>query len=298
MSKILVIGAQNIDIFSKTKEDYILKDSNISSIHFSFGGVGRNITENLSRLDAEVSFLTVFGNDMFSTLSKDSLTKMNIDFSHSKETNKKNSVYLGILDKENDLFLGLNDMGIVKELDINYMKTQFNYINSFDILVIDNNLQEEVITYLLHSHSQTKVMDAVSAHKVHKLKDNLHLIDYLKLNMIELMELTNNIGLSYFNDKTINNIIITDQDKDILFYNKEIKTYQPNKVKNIVNASGAGDAFISGFIKGLSMNYPIDKSIKLATNTASFTLLCDDATHKELTMEKVLWSNILNTVKK
>lgn len=288
MSKILVIGAQNIDIFAKNSEDYVLHDSNISSINFSFGGVGRNIAENLSRLDASVSFLTVFGNDLFSTLSKNSLDEMNINYKHSKTSPSRNSVYLGILDKENDLFLGLNDMDIVKELDIEFMKKHHDYINTFDYLVIDNNLEEDVITYLLQTHHQTTIMDAVSAHKVHKLKDNLDKIDYLKVNNIELNELTNNQGLDYFNDKNVNNIIVTNQDKEIIFYDGKTYKYSPKKVDSITNASGAGDAFISGFIKGLSLELSIDKCINLAINTATITLESDDATNKELTLEMVL----------
>ncbi len=286
MSKILVIGAQNIDIFCKNSEDYVLKDSNISKISFSFGGVGRNIAENLSRLNTDISFLTVFGNDMFSNLAKESLNKMNITFKNSLHTNMVNSVYLGILDKENDLFLGLNDMDIVKKLDINFMKENKDYINSFDILVIDNNLSEDVITYLLNNHKQTKVMDAVSAHKVHKLKNNLHLIDYLKVNQIELNELTNNKGLDEIKDK-VNNLIITNQEKEIIYYDGTIKTYQTINTPSIVNASGAGDAFISGFIKGISEQKTIDQSIAIATKTAHLTLLCEDATYKGLTEEQI-----------
>lgn len=292
MSKILVIGAQNIDIFAKNNQDYILHDSNISNINFSFGGVGRNIAENLSRLDAEVSFLTVFGNDMFSSLSKESLTNMNINYNHSKTSNKVNSVYLGILDKENDLFLGLNDMDIVKDLDIDFMKQNIDYINTFDILVIDNNLEEEVINYLLTTHNQTKIMDAVSAHKVHKLKDNLHLIDYLKVNQIELDELTNKEGINYFKHNSVNNIIITNQDKDITYYDGKTYNYSPIKIDSIINASGAGDGFISGFIKGISLNLPIDECITLAKKVAHITLLSEDATNKELKLEMVLWDNI------
>ena len=288
MSKILVIGAQNIDIFAKNNQDYVLHDSNISSINFSFGGVGRNITENLSRLDAEVSFLTVFGNDLFSTLSKNSLDDMNINYTNSLTSPSRNSVYLGILDKNNDLFLGLNDMDIVKELNIEFMKQHHDYINTFDILVIDNNLEEDVITYLLDTHHQITVMDAVSAHKVHKLQNHLDKIDYLKVNNIELNELTNNLGLAYFEDKTVNNIIVTNQDKEILFYDGKEYRYTPKQVNKIVNASGAGDAFISGFTKGLSLQLSIDKCIQLAINTATITLESEDATNKDLTLEMVL----------
>ena len=43
--KVLVIGAQNIDIFAQSSIEYVVKDSNPSKIHLSFGGVGRNMAE-------------------------------------------------------------------------------------------------------------------------------------------------------------------------------------------------------------------------------------------------------------
>jgi len=59
LNRILVIGAQNIDIFAKTKEDYTLRDSNVAQITLAYGGVGRNITENIKRLGNDVSFLNI-----------------------------------------------------------------------------------------------------------------------------------------------------------------------------------------------------------------------------------------------
>lgn len=289
--KILVIGAQNIDIFTQKDSDYILKDSNVARISFSFGGVGRNIAENLSRLELDVSFLTVFGNDLFSKQAQNSLEEMNIKTTHSKICNYTNSVYLGILDKDNDLYLGINDMKIVEELDINFMIKYKEYINSFDYLVLDNNLEEEVITHLLKSHKKTIFIDAVSAHKVHKLRNHLEYIDYIKVNHIELKELTQKDTLEEqikeLHNLKANTVIITNQDKDIHVITDSTRAYKTIPVSSIVNASGAGDGFISGFIKGIVHNYSIEESIEYAKRVSYITLLGNDATNKELTYKKV-----------
>ena len=66
MQKVLIIGAQNIDIYAKTEDEYILQDSNLANIHIAFGGVARNIAANIRRMNNAVSFLTIFGDDEFS----------------------------------------------------------------------------------------------------------------------------------------------------------------------------------------------------------------------------------------
>jgi pseudouridine kinase len=50
MKDILVIGGSNIDYLAKSSHPLIMEDSNIGSLKTAFGGVGRNIVENLARL--------------------------------------------------------------------------------------------------------------------------------------------------------------------------------------------------------------------------------------------------------
>ena len=139
--KVLVIGAQNIDIFAQSSIEYVLKDSNPSKIHLSFGGVGRNMAENLKRLGNDVHFLTVFADDFFAKAAKQSLIDMNINILESIDVkDQTNSIYMGIMDKDNDLFLGLNDMDIINELNIDVINSKIEYINTFDYLVIDSIL--------------------------------------------------------------------------------------------------------------------------------------------------------------
>lgn len=59
-------------------------------------------------------------------------------------------------------------------------------------------------------------------------------------------------------------VVITNEDKPIECHNG-IKKYSllPHKIK-VVERTGAGDAFASGFVAGLMANYPIEKCLKLA----------------------------------
>jgi len=292
--KLLVIGAQNIDIFAKLPENYLIGDSNIADISYAYGGVGRNIAVNLNSLGNDVHFLTVFGDDFLSQAAKKRLEELSIDIHQSKHVNNHpNSTYLAVLDEENDLHLGMNSMKIVDELNTIYIQSKKEYISQFETIVIDNNLSKDVIKYIVKScASKTIFMDAVSAKKVHKLETLLPYIDYVKLNVLELCALTGEATLeaALLSPKltNANTLIITNKDNHIIVKSKHKETlYEPNLIDHIVNASGAGDAFLSGFIHGVVHKYDEYTQINYALKMAKATLLYNASTNEELTLEEV-----------
>ena len=294
MAKALIIGAQNIDIFAKSDDEYTLYDSNPSKIHVAFGGVGRNIAENLSRLENEVHFITVFGDDFFSKSANKSLEKIGIDTTNSLFIkNRSNSVYLGIMNQENDLFLGLNDMEITKELNSEFLKTKAQFINEFSTIIIDNNLETEALHYLLNTYQdKIIIMDAVSAKKVVKLSAYLDKISILKLNQIELSALSDELEtidkIKHLHIKGAKTLLITNQEKDIILSKKEgIITKKVLGIDTIVNATGAGDAFLSGFIHGVLHNFSDDKKLKYANIAANITLQSNNSTSELLNKNEV-----------
>lgn len=294
MAKALIIGAQNIDIFAKTDSEYTLHDSNPSKIHIAFGGVGRNIAENLCRLENEVHFITVFGDDIFAQSAHKSLKKIGVNTTNSLFLkNSSNSIYLGIMDRENDLFLGLNAMEILKELTSDFLKTKAKFINEFNTLIIDNNLEVEVLHYLLNTYrDKTIIMDAVSAKKAKKLKNHLDKISVLKLNHIELSALSNASGtlnkIKDLHNRGANTLIITNQEKDLILSRKgELITKKVIPIENIKNATGAGDAFLSGFTHGHLHNFADDKKLELANRVAYLTLQSNNSTSEFLNIKEL-----------
>lgn len=285
MQKILIIGAQNIDLFARSNSDYVLYDSNLSKIHLAFGGVGCNIASNLSILGNPVDFLTVFGDDYFGQLAKYNLDDLNINYKESRVVkNFRNSIYLGVMDKANDLYLGLNDMDIINNLDMAFFKDKAQYIESFDILVIDNNLSLESLQYLLKTFKHKKIiMDAVSAAKAFKLHELLSCLSLLKLNLMELDTLSNKTSTSEKLNELIKSglysVLLTNSDKDIIYKSavNNIVT-KPKTIEKIENASGAGDAFLAGFIHGLLQKKSTEDCLSIAKSMAYKCLKSPDST--------------------
>ena len=56
MEKVILIGGSNIDYIGTSKEELISNVSNVGTVSISFGGVMRNICENLLRLNNKITF--------------------------------------------------------------------------------------------------------------------------------------------------------------------------------------------------------------------------------------------------
>ena len=60
---VLVIGAAGVDIVGRLREELHPASSTPAFIRTSFGGVSRNVAENLAHLGQPVTLLTVVGED-------------------------------------------------------------------------------------------------------------------------------------------------------------------------------------------------------------------------------------------
>ena len=189
-SKVYVIGGANIDLYVRSTKELVLRDSNPALMELGFGGVGRNIAENLIKHNEEVEFISIFADDYFGGVLYEDCLKKGLKLNYSlKKKDFNTSMYLAILDRENDLYLGMSDMRIIESLTIKDLEKLKDTISDDDYLVVDTNLNEELISCILNEFKGIKVSDAISANKVHRLKNNLNRIDILKLNPVSYTHL-------------------------------------------------------------------------------------------------------------
>ena len=279
--KVYVIGAANLDIFAQSANEMILHDSNIAHFKMSFGGVGRNIAENFVYLFDDVEFVTRFSKDHFGTILKNDCLKKGLKLNYALETNDENSsMYIAILDHDGDMLLGLNDMAIIETLnycDIAFLK---DIIKDDDILVLDANLSPDTLNAIALNFKGYKVADAISVNKVLRLKGIIEDLDLLKCNEIEAKEL-----LSYdFKDakdlkyvlkrsKVPKEFVITHRYGAYVYYDQRLLTFRQKLLEEkVVNATGAGDAFIATYAYMRHAGEAIVSSVRLALAASRLTI--------------------------
>ena len=294
MLKTLVIGAQNIDLFAHAQGQVSMRDSNRAKLMLAYGGVACNIASNLALLGNKVSFLTVFGDDAFGDLAKQNLTKLHVAIGECVTvTQASNSMYMAVMDQDNDLLLGLNDMDILDALNVDFLKSKEAFISGFDILVLDTNLPTDALAYLLNNHADKQlIIDAVSAEKVIKIKGLLINVALLKVNALELAALSDKaMPEEQIDDlllQGLQSVLVTDKGHEIMYKSRtECIKSMPILVDTIVNASGAGDAFLAGFTHGLMHDKSSSVSLELAKKMAYLTLQSPSSTNTNISLSSI-----------
>lgn len=267
-----IIGGANIDIYCKSNKELIMKDSNPCKISFTYGGVARNVVENLHNLNEDISFVTAFGDDYFADGMIQDLEKKDVDLSFAiRVPNYSSSIYMAVLNVD-DLFIGMNDMSVISKISKENIDFLSKYVKDDDYLFIDTNLERELIEYILDNVKGIKVCDAISASKVVKLRGLVNKLDYLKMNLLEAETLSEKPlfleteTIEYIKDlvnEGVKEVLITG--KNFLYVGSKdgVSKYIHDAYREKpVNVSGAGDSLIAYYISARSKGLSIDEASK------------------------------------
>lgn len=297
---VCVIGGCNIDFIAKSFDAINMKDSNPGTLSYSFGGVGKNISENLTRLGISNKFITVFGDDIYSVDIKNYLRDLGVDISSSKFLkNSTMPTYISILDKNNDLFTAISAMDVVKEISVEYISQMIDMIKSYKYIVMDTNLQEDVLEYICKNCKDSKIIiDCVSRKKALKVKKLLKYIYLIKPNIYEAEDIC---GIEYKKEKDARSIIkyflesgvkklFISLGKDgLIFASSEKKGFMKIKEnENVVNTSGCGDAALSAILYADITGKDIISTAKLGAVAGFITSMTNDTVSKEISEENIL----------
>ena len=256
--KIRIIGGANIDICGRSVNELKPYNSNPGEMTFSFGGVGRNISEVICRLGQPVQFVTCFSSDYYGKQLRQNCIDLGMDISLSKVVdNKPTSTYLAIMDENGDMYIAMSDMRLLQEMDSKMLDEAISNLNKDDILVLDANLEEEKIEYLATNASCLKAADPVSISKVTRFIPVLDKLDIFKPNQYEAKEL-NGIevkdevsakeSLTWFKDKGVKETIISMDAKGVLLGYQGNMYWFKHRAVNLVNANGGGDYFTGAYL--------------------------------------------------
>lgn len=299
ISKITVIGASIIDLIGFSKEKLIYEDSNSGSIERILGGVGRNIAENLKRLNFNVEFLSVFATDEFSKTLINSCNELDISIKHSLTVeNSISPLYVAIMDRFNDLALGLSAMDIYDAIPDSFILDHLDTIAQNEYCVLETNLPTSILELVTKKLPNTRfALETVTAKKALKAKSILDRLYILKCNALEA-ELLSGIKVEYESDYErivehflkvgVKKVFVT-LGSDGVAYGDENEVYiSKNNIISPVNTNGAGDAFMAGVLYGELKGLEMYDMVKFGSACAQITIQHKNAVHPEMCEKMVL----------
>jgi len=271
------IGAANIDIYGKSLLPLKTHYDHPSKITSNVGGVMRNISENLALLGASVKLISAVGDDIYGETILNQTAKSGVDVSNClRVSNSSSSIFMQVLDENNDMHMALCDMSVNQKLDSQFFKTKTSIIQNAKSIIIDPSLKFDVIEELLDKYSDNVrfFIDPVSDEYAKKIVPIIHRFYCAKPNLTELEaivgyklnddQMIENACRSLI-DKGLNRIFVSLGSRGFYYRDKQKSIFKHLKpISNMVNASGAGDASVAAIVYSDLNDYDIDKTLDYA----------------------------------
>ena len=306
MKNIVVVGGANIDIVAAPNAPLRQHDSNPGHSHVSFGGVGRNIAENLVMLGCRVKFVTVFGNDSFSRTLKADIMDKGIDVSLSRTIHGAPcSKYICLNSHDGELVAAINDMSVYDHMSEAINSESIAAMNEADLVVLDANTSAEDLERIATQCTSPIAFDAVSISKVPRCMNILDRIFLFKPNIYEAEELLKDdpafkAGLStsdpttaavscagLLRKKGVKNIMVSMGAGGIYYENESESGLVPSMAKKVVNTSGCGDAFLAGAVTAYLDGHSIGGMARFGSAAAAICAESDSTVSRRMSMERL-----------
>lgn len=187
---ILCVGAANLDRKLRALEPLVMGTSNPASAVESFGGVARNIAENLARMGAAVSLITAVGSDSSGRALLAHAESVGIDTRGALKLDDAGSgTYTAVLGDDGQMVVALADMALYDRITPAFLDMRQQQRAGASLIVADLNLSMEAIATLQRDaalDSISVVLVAVSEPKMNRLPASLAGVRLLILNAGEL----------------------------------------------------------------------------------------------------------------
>jgi len=302
-NKVLGIGNAIVDAICKVNENFLkshnlqkgtmklisedeLKklQNDIKPSEFIAGGSVANSIVGLSSLGNSVYFIGKLNNDLFGKKYFENLRKENVGFNFDNETYKDSTGICFVFitpDGERTMSTYLGIANKLSEKEVNHKEIEQSELILIEGYLwdtpeaknaINKSIEIAIKNSTLVSLSLSDVF-CVERYKKEFLDLTKNKIDLLFGNEGEFKSLFeyDNIEKIIQELSTLNKIfVITMGEKGVtLVHKKEIVKVPSEKIEKVVDLTGAGDLFASGFVHGFINKMGFEKSLKLGTKSAA-----------------------------
>ena len=298
--KILGIGNAIIDVICKVDDNFIIKNNLTKSTMKLFfdenefknlltdlkiektisGGSVANSIVGLSQLGNKAGFIGKISDDEFGIEYEEGLKKENVEYFYTKKREELPSGTCLILvtpDSERTMCTFLGTAGKINEDDVN-----LDAVKNSEIIFLEG--------YLWDEGEPRKAFDKAinNANKVAMSLSDLFCVDRHKPNFLNLVK--NKLDITFANEQEIMSLIEAKNFNEVINFTKQLKklvvitrgekgaiAIQGEKIietgiqKNlkILDLTGAGDLFATGFLHGYINKLSIEESLKKGTEMSS-----------------------------
>lgn len=286
---IVVIGAVFIDVKGYPLANYIPNGRNVGRVEQIHGGVGRNVAENLANMELRPTFVSlVDDNDQGENVIK-KLKRHKINTEYVRSVKDGMGTWLAVFDNDGDVAASISKRPDLSPI-LTILEEQGDEIfRDADGVVVEIDIDRDICNkvFSLAKKYDTKVYAIVSNMSIAiQRRDLLQRVECFVCNKQEA-------GILFFEDydtvkpdemeqilkekiqmAKIPKMIVTMGGDGAVYADLEGNSGKcPGKKVEVVDTTGAGDAFFSGVTAGLAYGKTMKEACEIGTKLAS-SVIC------------------------
>jgi pseudouridine kinase len=289
---VTVVGGANTDILGFIERALVPRDSNPGHVRTSAGGVGRNIAENLARLGIATRLVTAPGEGPDADALVAGCTAAGIDVRAVSTGGLEGPRYLAIMDERGDLALAVSDMRALEALTPGALDEHAAALDDAVAIVLDTNLPAETLAHVAERWAHKPLfLDTVSVAKAPRASGLLGSLHTLKTNELEAAALSRtahgavDAAVSALLAAGVPRVVVTGGIAGALFATAAERVRFVPPPARVVNATGAGDAYMAGLVFAELSGFDTTHTAAFASAMAAIAL-ASERTVSEAVSEK------------
>lgn len=273
--KITIVGSFAVGLTIRTTKMPLFGETLLGSdFDMGPGGKGSNQAIGVARLGSTAYFAGIIGNDKLGDIAVDLYSKEKIDTEYMYRTDQMaTGVGVIILNQEGDNGIIL-DMGANKLMDEEFVLGVEKQISQSDLVMSVLELPPAAAIQAMKIGKKHNVPTILNPAPATKLDDDVwQYIDYLTPNETELRilmglepddETPTSTLAKQLQERGVGNLIITQGSKGALVLSKDLEEQIPSIAVDVVDTTGAGDAFNAGLASAIVSGLGITDATRYA----------------------------------
>ncbi len=297
---VVVIGTAGVDLIAHPTEALQAQHRIPAQVRRAFGGVARNVAENLARLGQPVRFVTAVGDEPEGRALLAHLDALGVDTQASQRVpGLETGHYIGLLYPEGGLQYGVYDLRAVEALTPAYLRAQHQVFAGAAWAFVDANLRPatlRTVFALAREHGVLMAADATTADLAVRLRPFLKRLTLLTLNHVEAEALLGQpVSQTDFTQAVeaaralvaqgVQLALVTLAEFGVCYATEHTQGHIPALRTEVVDPTGAGDALTATVIYSLLQGVLPDEAVRLGTAAAALTLRARGTVAPELSLE-------------
>lgn len=288
--KIAVVGTVFVDCKGFAQQQYVPTGRNVGEVRFFHGGVGRNVAENLLRIGLDTALVSTVDDSGIGSEVQQRLGEAGMDLTYLYAVPERGmGMWLAVLNEHGDLMGSISQMPDMAVLEEKMDAAAAALVEDVSHIALELDLTAGI---------SRKILDAANAKgvPVYGIPGNLTVImanpDLLprldcficndieggRLLGVELTRMEPGAILAalqnYIATLKIPSMVVTLGERGSVYVDSRSDEagFQPVFPVQVVDTTGAGDAFFSGTVAALTRGKPLREAVMEGTRIAGWTI--------------------------